>query len=129
MFIHSDQALLVQAYPVIRFRKGVLLLRSVRDCFKYCDVQEASSRIAPRPDSPLIGNCRTSPFVKGYSMPAVGRKNVPASAHVGRRRINPMEETTECPNAAGGFTAMAIDRPGCSVVSDAARSGGVPDGR
>ncbi|WP_321932266.1 hypothetical protein, partial [Paraburkholderia guartelaensis] len=62
---------------------------------------------------------------KVYSMPAIGRRNVHASAHVGRRRISPMEETAECPNAAGGFAAMAIDRPGCSVVPDAARSGGV----
>ncbi|RDK02858.1 hypothetical protein DLM46_11510 [Paraburkholderia lacunae] len=37
-----------------------------------------------------------------------------------------MEETAECPNAVGGFAAMAIDRPGWSVVSDAARSGEVP---
>jgi hypothetical protein len=72
---------------------------------------------------------RWAQVVKVYSMPAIGRKNVHASARVGRRRINPMEETAECPNAAGGFAAMAIDRPGCSVVSDAARSGGVPDGR
>jgi hypothetical protein len=39
--------------------------------------------------------------VKVYSMPAIGRRNVHASAHVGRRRINPMEETAECPDAVG----------------------------
>ncbi|ORC51915.1 hypothetical protein B2G74_04440 [Burkholderia sp. A27] len=72
---------------------------------------------------------RTSGFVKVYSMPAIGRRNVHAAAHVGRRRINPMEETAECPDAVGGFAAMAIDRLGCSVVSDATRPGGMPDGR
>ncbi len=40
-----------------------------------------------------------------------------------------MEETAECPDAVGGFAAMAIDRLGCSVVSDATRLGGMPDGR
>lgn len=67
--------------------------------------------------------------VKVYSMPAIGRRNVHATARVGRRRISPMAETAECPNAAGGFAAMAIDRPGCTVVPDAARSGGAPGGR
>jgi hypothetical protein len=62
-------------------------------------------------------------------MPAIGRRNVRAAAHVGRRRISPMEETAECPTAVGGFAAMAIDRPEWSVVPDAARSGGVPEGR
>jgi hypothetical protein len=71
----------------------------------------------------------TSEFVKVYSMPAIGRRNVHASAYVGRRRISPMEETAQCPNAAGGFAAMAIDRPGWSVVPDAARLVGVPDRR
>ena len=66
--------------------------------------------------------------VKVYSMPAIGRRNVPASADVGRRRISPMEETAECPSAAGGFAAMGIDWPGCSVVSGAARPGGMPAG-
>ncbi len=42
-----------------------------------------------------------------------------ASARVGRRRISPMEKTAECPNAFWGFAAMAIDRPGWSVVSNA----------
>ena len=72
---------------------------------------------------------RQATTVKVYSMPAIGRRNVHAAAHVGRRRINPMEETAECPDAVGGFAAMAIDRLGCSVVSDATRPGGMPDGR
>jgi hypothetical protein len=62
-------------------------------------------------------------------MPAIGRRNVHASACVGRRRINPMEETAECPNAVRGFAPMAIDRPGWSVVSELARSVGVRDSR
>ena len=62
-------------------------------------------------------------------MPAIGHRNVHACARAGRRRISPMEETAECPNAVGSFAAMAIDRPGWSVVWDSARSGGVPDGR
>ncbi len=33
------------------------------------------------------------------------------------------------PHCVGGLAAMAIDRPGWSVVPDAARSGGVPEGR
>lgn len=63
-----------------------------------------------------------------YSMPAIGRINVHTCAHVGRRRISPMEETAECPEALEVFAATAIDRPGCSAVPDAARSGGMPDG-
>ncbi len=47
-------------------------------------------------------------------------------ARVGRRR-KPIEDTAECPSAAGGFAAMAIVRPVCSVVQDAARLGA--DGR
>ena len=64
---------------------------------------------------------RTSEAVKVYSMPAIGRMNVHTSAHVGRRRINPMEETAECPDAVGDFAAMAIDRLGCSIVSGVTR--------
>mgnify|MGYP001548255036 CR=1 FL=1 len=60
-------------------------------------------------------------FVKVYSMPAIGRMNVHSSAHVGRRRISPMEETAECPDAVGDFAAMAIDRRGCLIVSGATR--------
>jgi hypothetical protein len=51
------------------------------------------------------------------------------SARAGRRRISPMEETAECHNAVGAFAAMAIDSPGCSVMSDATQSGGKPVGR
>ncbi|WP_042317312.1 hypothetical protein, partial [Paraburkholderia terrae] len=65
----------------------------------------------------------------GYSMPAIGRMNMNASARVGRRRISPMEETAECSDALEVFAAMAIDRPGCSAESDAARSGGMANGQ
>jgi hypothetical protein len=34
-------------------------------------------------------------------MPAIGRRNVHASARVGRRRISPMEETAECSDVVG----------------------------
>jgi hypothetical protein len=60
-------------------------------------------------------------------MPAIRRRNVHAAAHVGRRRISPMQETAECPDAFLGFAAMAIDRLGCSVVSNATRSGGMQE--
>ena len=88
-------------------------------------------RSAPRSDAAIIqvrDSCKKGINVKGYSMPAIGRRNVHTSARVGGRRINPMEETAECPNAVGGFAAMAIDRPGWSVLSKAARSVGVPEG-
>lgn len=64
---------------------------------------------------------RETQCVKVYSMPAIGRMNVHTSAHVGRRRISPMEETAECPDAVGDFAAMAIDRLGCSIVSGVTR--------
>ena len=40
-----------------------------------------------------VGHGRSHQAEAVYSMPAIGRKIVHASAHVGRRRINPMEET------------------------------------
>ncbi|MGF6641353.1 hypothetical protein OKW39_008570 [Paraburkholderia sp. MM6662-R1] len=48
-----------------------------------------------------VCDLHTAVVVKVYSMPAIGRRNVHASARVGRRRINPMEETAECSDALG----------------------------
>ncbi|WP_277991650.1 SDR family NAD(P)-dependent oxidoreductase [Trinickia acidisoli] len=58
--------------------------------------------------APAVSLAQTSEsiFVKVYSMPAIGRMNVHTSAHVGRRRISPMEETAECPDAVGDFAAI-----------------------
>ncbi|WP_172178265.1 hypothetical protein [Paraburkholderia elongata] len=39
-----------------------------------------------------------------------------------------MEETAECPDAAGFLDAMAIDGPGCPAVLEDGRSDGMLDG-
>lgn len=51
-------------------------------------------------DAKKVRSCSAA-FVKVYSMPAIGRRNVNASARAGRRRINPMEETAECSDVIG----------------------------
>ena len=74
-------------------------------------------------------------------MPAIGRRNVHASAHVGRRRISPMEETAECPKRGPGRNAdgMGLRRPskpdygqirtlpGTDHCSSATKCGGAED--
>jgi hypothetical protein len=42
--------------------------------------------------SPNCCPTRATVVVKVYSMPAIGRRDVHASAHVGRRRINPLTQ-------------------------------------
>jgi hypothetical protein len=62
-------------------------------------------------------------------MPAIVRRNVSAPPRVraGVERAS-MEETAECPDAAGVLGAMVIDRRGCPAGLEDGRSNGMLDG-